>query len=264
MRTILSLRSFATHATVLAAVTLPVACASAPDDPEIGGADPVQGQTAPLHSPPAADNVEPFSVTPEGASAKDGYWVSSVGFDAARKPVLLDAYQISEAEMLEQSAKLNAAFLADKEQTKVNTEGGSWGAIDTLTVGTSVACGTSAANNSLIFTDGTSFTGNRICIQGGGNLDWFRLYNWYWFLGQPNQERISGNIASYGYSKRFFIEAWVDNTIKLSPTTWTGATDRCFSVAPTNCGNPNGCTSGGGQNANARGQCGQYITWLFI
>lgn len=263
MSTISSLKSFAMHTAALAALTLPIACGAGADvaDAEEGGV--LTGQPAAIGSPPGAD-AEPFSLTPEGASPEDGYWVSTVGFDAAGKPVLLDAYTISEVEMLGQSAKIQAAVLANEEQPKLDQVGGSLGTINKPAAGTLVTCGTSAASNSLIFTDGVNFAGNRMCVNGGGNLAWFPVHNYYWFFGTPNQKRVSGNIGSYAYTKRFFIEAWVDNRIQLSPTTWTGPTERCFSVAPTNCGNPNGCTSGGGQNANTRGQCGQYITWLFI
>ena len=261
MNTALQIKWFATHALTFTLLTLPLACSAESD---VGGSDntpvPPADQAEALEPPPAADpHAEPFNLLPEGASNEDGYWISTIGFDDAGKPMLIDAELISEEEMLAHSAAQAAALKAGA--TFDATAGGVGKHQEAL--GTQVNCNTfPAAPTYLGLYQFKNFGGNRMCVQGGGNRAWFHLYTWYWGTVQ-----VSGNIGSYVHYKRFSFDAWTDANIDTHPTWFPGAfrwpsTGVCFSGSAAACPNPNGCVGGLVQNSDVTNQCGTHITWL--
>lgn len=261
MNTVAQIKWFATHALTFTALSVPLACSAGSDNADTGNAGDQAEAVAP---PPAADlDAEPFNLLPEGASNDDGYWVSTVAFDDAGKPVLVDAQLISEEEMLAHSAAQHAyAKAAASFGQTANGLGKQQEAL-----GTVVNCNQfPAAPTVLGLYQFTNLTGNRICFQGGGNRAWFQLWNWYWGTTQ-----ISGNLGSYVHYKRFSFDAWTDNTIATHPAwlpaggsfTWP-TTGVCFSGSAAACGDPNGCVGGQVINSNLTNQCGAYITWLNI
>jgi len=203
-----------------------------------GGCDSAESALA-AASPGHPPLTERFNLLPEGA-AEGTYWISNVEIDDLGVPHLVDAVEISESEMLAQAAQLQRSR-DEGLDPKV------WGQI---------AC--SSSSDPLMMTQGTDFTGNRICIENTTSTDaWFFLGNWFW-----GSVQISGNIGSVVDFNEFQFQTWTDNTVATHPLDIPGA----FTWPVTASCWTNTDTDGfGSSTISSTGlACHRFVTWVWL